>query len=106
LLSLGAAASRLAAKTVALQGADQRAVDGSCDLGTDQVSRIESSAKPADVVRWDVGDHRDLVKPGRDGDPGRETGSQRAGDFIVTPVLERENRLPKNTVVFAPQNRG
>ena len=106
LLSLGAGASCLAAKTVALQGVDQGAFNGSRDLGADQVGCIESSAKPADVVRWNVGDRRDFVEPGCDGDPGRQADSQRAGDFIVTPVLERENRLPKNTVVFAPQNAG
>ncbi len=91
---------------MASENTGDRAIDSSCDFATDEAGRTRSTAKTTDVVGRDRRDHGDLVEPGCDRDPGRQTPAKRPRDFIVTSVFEGEDREPKNPVVLTPQNRG
>lgn len=102
LFALRAGPPRLSAKTVASQDPCDGSIDSPRYLVADETSRARSSAKTTEVVGRDRGDHGDLVEPGRDGDPCRQTTAQGPCDLIVASVFEGENREPKNPVVLAP----
>ncbi len=70
----------------------------------DETGGAKSPAKATEVVGRNRGHHGDLVEPGCEGDPRRQTTAERACDLVMTPVFERQDRPSKDTVVGAPQD--
>jgi len=96
--------SGLAAPAMASKGGNEFSIEGPRHLRPEKTRGTESPAQAVKAVRWNRRHDRDLLEPGGEPDPRREPAAKGACDFVVPPVLERQDRLPKDTVVDAPQD--
>lgn len=99
-----AGSSGLAPSTVAPKGGYQRSVDGPRDLCPEKTCGTKAPPQATQAARRNRGHDCDLLEPGCEGDPRRQTTAEGARDLVMTLVFERQDRLSKGTIVGAPQD--
>jgi len=102
--SCSAGSSGLAPSTMAPKGPCQWPVDGPRHLSPEKTCGAEAPAQTTQAARRNRGHDGDLVEPGGETDPCRQTAAEGPRDLVVPLVFERQDGPPEDPIVCAPQD--